>query len=491
MLPIDLLRRSDRRASRSPDDAPVLMIEQIAQRRVVAHACERARAMGITPGLALADARGAIAPTVPRLEDHDPAHLASRLESLALWATRFAPAVAASPPDGLLLDVSGCARVWRGEANLIRAITAALSSLGLRARAAIAPSIGGAWALARHSDHPLAHTGNLRHLLAPLPTAALRLDTDTLRDLARLGIERIGHLLNLPRRTLPARFGDEVLLRLDQALGEAIETIEPARPTDPPRAERVFDGSTDRWDAIEHTVRGLLGELTAALLAREIGALRVVAEFARTDLGPATETAVLSHPSRDARHLWSILHPKLERTHLGFGVERVRLTATRVARLRHEQAEHWRHADTDQPQREGELLDTLGARLGPTRIARAELVESHIPERSARLTPIAAERGGTAASAPPPGDRPTALLDRPTPARVLALTPDGPVLTIAWGRDQRRIEHCLGPERIGPEWWAGDVQGRDYFKLQDDAGRWVWAFRETASRRWFVHGVWA
>lgn len=496
MLPIDLLRRSDRRASRSPDESPVLIIDQIAQRRVVAHACERARAMGITPGLALADARGAMAPAVPRLEDHDPAHTESCLGSLALWATRFAPAAAPDPPDGLMLDISGCARVWGGEANLADSITHALLSLGLRARVAIAPSVGGAWALARHSkhppgQHPLAHAGNLRRLLTPFPTAALRLEPDTLHDLARLGIDRVEHLLNLPRRTLPARFGDAVLLRLDQALGEAIETIEPARPTDPPRAERVFDGSTDRWDAIERTVRDLLDELGRRLLAREIGALRVSAELARTDLGPAIETAVLSRPSRDARHLWSILRPKLERTHLGFGVERVRLTATRVARLHHEQAEHWRPADADQSRRAGELLDTLGARFGPTRIGRAELIESHIPERAARWSPVLADHAGTPTTVPPPGDRPTVLLDPPAEARVLALTPDGPVLSLAWKGEQRRIERCLGPERIGPEWWAGDTQGRDYFKLQDDAGRWIWAFRETGSRRWCVHGVWA
>jgi protein ImuB len=45
-----------------------------------------------------------------------------------------------------------------------------------------------------------------------------------------------------------------------------------------------------------------------------------------------------------------------------------------------------------------------------------------------------------------------------------------------------------GPERITPEWWRkGKGAARDYYRIEDRAGRRYWLFREEA--RWFLHGL--
>ncbi|MFT5423243.1 MAG: protein ImuB [Phycisphaerales bacterium] len=476
-----------------PEARPVLITEHERSRQVVTHACDRARAVGVRPGMTLGDARAILPPGGARVEERAPRREAATLRALAVWAVRFAPAVAADPPDGLLLDVTGCERMWKGEPRLRALLIEASNALGVRAQAAIAPTFGAAWALARFGNEPtqIVPLGEHRAGLAALPVAALRLDPDTVNDLATLGIERIEHLLALPRSTLPARFGPSVLRRLDQAMGEAFETIDPVRTPEPPRVERVFDGSTDRWEAMELTVRELLRELCARLLQIERGALRLEAQLLRADLSPARLVATLTRPSRDPRHLWSVVRPDLERVNMGFGVEGVTLTAAITARIRHEQAARWSPEAFDTTRAQGELLDTLAAQLGGGRVARAKTQESHVPERAARWASVLDPRRRTDEALPPPADRPTRLFEPPRQAAAIVLAPDGPVLSLSWDGQESRIDRCVGPERIGPEWWVGDRQSRDYFKVQDEHGRWLWAYRESVSRRWRVHGVWA
>ena len=56
-----------------------------------------------------------------------------------------------------------------------------------------------------------------------------------------------------------------LLLRIDQALGGAMETIDPVRPEPPASAERLFAGPTTQYEAIAITVRELVSELVLLL----------------------------------------------------------------------------------------------------------------------------------------------------------------------------------------------------------------------------------
>ena len=98
--------------------------------------------------------------------------------------------------------------------------------------------LGAAHALARFGGRPLllCPAGGEADLLAPMPLAALRLDEEALGAARRLGLERIGELIAMPRAPLQRRFGETLLLRLDQALGRAAEPFEPIVPEEPPRS---------------------------------------------------------------------------------------------------------------------------------------------------------------------------------------------------------------------------------------------------------------
>jgi protein ImuB len=410
---------------------------------------------------------------------------------------RFSPVVATDEPEGLRLDATACGVLFGGEHAMARAITQRLARLGFTARVAIAPTYAAAWALARHapSANLIIHDDDLRPALAPLPVAALDADADTVIALAEVGVERIEHLLDLPRSALRARFGEPLTLRLEQAIAHAFEPIEPVREKPPLRIARAFNGPTRSLEGLEHTLRDLLEQLSNRLQTHERGARRLAVTLERADLQPLTLEKILGRATRDARHLYSLIHPDLERAQMGFGVEAVKVEATETAPIPHEQMERWRNAgapDAADRRRLAELIDTLANRLSRDRVRAVEPVESHLPERAFRPRPAADTlRTPTARHALSTADRPTTLLQAPAPASVMAATPDGPVLAVRWRGEHTGVASCKGPERIAPEWWRAPTHTRDYFKVHLDQGPCLWLYRELETGRWFVHGVWS
>jgi protein ImuB len=59
------------------------------------------------------------------------------------------------------------------------------------------------------------------------------------------------------------------------------------------------------------------------------------------------------------------------------------------------------------------------------------------------------------------------------------------------------VRHAEGPERIAAEWWRSAGGGiRDYYRVEDEAGRRFWLYRAGIYRpdrppRWFLHGFFA
>jgi protein ImuB len=430
------------------------------------------------------------------------------LALLAKWCLRFSPVVAVDPtpagnhpdgsPDGLLLDVTGVAHLFGGEHLLVHEVATRLNRLGFAARLAIAPTLGAAWALARFDPYPAAIVRNeqLREALDPLPVAALRLATLTCAGLNQVGIEQFRHLLKLSRESLVARFGEELLLRMDQALGRKSELIEPLRLAEPLAVRRLFDGASTQIEAVTITVQDLLGELTRRLLEHESGVRGLRLELTRINATPVSREFVLGAPSRDAKHLWKLMGPKVESMHLGYGVEGVAVTAYWTEKMPHEQTGAWGIGEScDAHDQEYQaFLDTLMDRWGSGHVLAARAVASHVPEAARQFQPV--RETDAAIAELMPLDRPSVLLDQPEPAEGMALQPDHPPSWIRWRGQEYILETGIGPERIATAWWnagngANRPSTRDYFKVRTAGASWLWVFRELETRRWFVHGIWA
>lgn len=130
-------------------DAPFAVVAEHAQMQVLAALSAAAEAAGLRPGQPLRDALAVCPALVTR--PAAPEAEAALLAALRRWAGKFSPWVAEAPPDGLVVDLTGCAHLFGGEAALLAQAEADCADLGLTVRAAIADTLGAAWALARHA----------------------------------------------------------------------------------------------------------------------------------------------------------------------------------------------------------------------------------------------------------------------------------------------------------------------------------------------------
>ena len=170
-----------------------------------------------------------------------------------------------------------------------------------------------------------------------------------------------------------------------------------------------------------------------------------------------------------------MLEPKVAGAHLGFGIERVRVSAVRTGRLPSRQTGAWGAEDGDGAGLDrdmGELVDVLRARLGEERVLTPAPRQSHLPERAYGwdVRPGSARRArGLARRALPPPPAPV----RPARARG-ARRPDerGAPRRLRWRGIAYRVRHARGPERIARPWWEdGEHTLRDYFRLETACGR--------------------
>ncbi|RAI30996.1 nucleotidyltransferase, partial [Rhodoplanes elegans] len=86
---------------------------------------DAAQKLGLTVGTTVADARARHPGLV--VVPHDPAADAALLDAVAEACDRFTPLVALDPPEGLVLDITGCAHLFGGEAALAAALHARLA----------------------------------------------------------------------------------------------------------------------------------------------------------------------------------------------------------------------------------------------------------------------------------------------------------------------------------------------------------------------------
>ena len=463
----------------------------------------QAEAGGLVTGMRLADAR-ALLPCLATAGSR-PEEDRCGLERLALWCRRFTPSSAVDGADGLLLDITGCAHLFGGEAAMALEVEARLAGLGLETRTGLADTPAAAWALARFGGEGrrIAEPRRTPAVLAALPVEALRLAPEDTRLLRRLGLATVGAVEALPRAALARRFGQHggaVLHRLDCALGRRADPVA-SLPTPPACLARLaFPEPLVDLAALETALARLLDSLSASLEHKGLGVRELVLLFFRADGGTARRRVSTVRATRDGAHLGGLFAGKIGTVDPGFGIDVMVLHAVRTEPLAPEQ----HRLAADGPEDRGgsgelaRLIDRLQARLGKGSVFRLEPVASHLPERAERrMDP--GRKGATQPAPPGMPQRPLRLFDRPEPVDAVAEVPDGPPALFTWRRLRRRIVRAEGPERIEPEWWAGGPQERprDYYRVEDQDGRRYWLFRAGLYRdaggkgppRWYIHGL--
>ena len=465
---------------------------------------DAAARLGLGVGMPLADAR-AMFPGLRVAEDRPEAD-AALLENLADWCLRYTPLAGLAAPDGLMLDITGCAHLFGGEERLRRGLLEKLQKSGFAARAAIADTVGAAHALARYGRMAIAPPAGQREALRDLPLAGLRLESDIVEGLRQSGLIQIGALYPLPRAPLAARFGAGLWLQLDRALGLQGEAIQPRRPVAPFSVERAFAEPLVRMDDVLAIAETLAARLTAVMAEKGMGARGVELLLFRLDGNVQRLAAGTSRPLRDPAFIRRLFADRLtvceDEYDPGFGYDLVRLAAHEAERL---DAVQQGLSGEDHAEALARLTDRLTARLGETQVLRLVEQDTHIPEAASVALPARTARAIQAASVLPQQDtllapRPLRLFARPQPLDQppLATAPDGVPLRFRWRRLQHDVIASEGPERIAMEWWrdtSGRARTRDYFRVATRQGGRFWLYREglyhETEPRWFVHGLFA
>lgn len=439
----------------------------------------------------------------------DPAADDTALRQLALWATRYTPAVSVwgeeNGADGFFLDVTGAAHLFGGEEKLLADLSCRLDGFGLPARLAIADTAGAAWALSRfhQSSRVILPSGQEAEALAPLPVEALRLSPQTRMTLRRLGFKRIGALIGKPRAPFAARFESELLQRLDQALGQAAEPF--ALIVAPPvyHSLRYLMEPIFSQQAIITVTTRLMRDLLHALVRDDVAARQLRLTLYRVDSKVRLIDIGLTLPTRNIAHIARLIDLKLERSaetiETDVGFEALGLAVTAAERMALDQGEMISSSDAQDAQHCATLIDSLQQKLGPRSVQQLKPLASHIPERAETLS--AASVSPAAWPAPEEArPRPLVLLPQAEPAHdVLALVPEGPPQRFRWRGTLYDIARAQGPERIASEWWRNRTARptRDYYLVEDGNGHRFWLYREglyareTDRPEWFVHGLFA
>lgn len=488
----------------TPPDAPLVFVARVRGALRIEALDHRARAVGLTAGLALADARARQPDliAVPMDEAAD----RQWLERLAKGCWRYSPLVALASPDAISIDISGVLHLFNGEAGMAGDLNAVMAAEGMTLRHAFAGTAEGALALARYAPLPVDdETAALR----ALPIAALGLDPQATLGLERAGLKTLGAVALRPAAGIAARFGKGAVDALTRILGEASRPILSLPHAAPLRFERRFAEPVAHQAMIASALLDLMRDAARALEERELGGRRFGLTMARSDGAKHRLLIETGTPTRDPAMILRLFDERIgalaDPLDPGFGYDSLTLKISIAEALAPQQADLT--GETKPEVAFAELIDRLSTRLGPAAVQRFVPNDSHIPEQAQLALPAVECRTPQRWPAPPPGEppaRPLFLFDPPQPVEVIAEVPDGPPHRFRWRRNLHEVRLYEGPERIAAEWWqrkGGEHPGkggltRDYYRIEDARGRRYWLFRhglydEKPDPRWFLHGLFA
>lgn len=446
--------------------------------------CRQARQLGVRAGMPLAEVEilNKQSSRALRLEDYQPAQDKQALQGLAVWCEQFSPIVGleeAEHPASLLLDITGLAPLYGSEATLRGLVVNAFQERGYEARAAVANTIGAAWALAHFASDPVTEE------LADLPVESLRLEAEAVETLRQLGVESVDALLLLPRHGLATRLGPKVLQRMDQALGRQAEVIVAQRPIPCFEATWELEHPTDRRDVMEEVLSELTKLVAKELAEHDHAAVQVEAVL-RSGQSVRRLPVSLFQPTNQSAHLLELFLLRLEAVHMQAPIEHVRVTAVTTVRMRGDQQTLWEEMGG---RREiASFVDRLASRLGRANVFGVSSQAGALPENAYRQTELTIHSRRKTKVQGPPLPRPLWLAN-PEPLRQVAGAPSSdPPDRFLFQSALHHIRHAWGPERIETGWWKGRSIRRDYYRVETDQGYRFWIFRRISDGSWFLHG---
>lgn len=474
---------------------PVVVVEDDRPFAAIVWANRAAREHGVVRGMSFAQAKASSAKLHAEVVAQDTLERAidALFERLMPFSPHIEPVL--SQPGLFWLDPGGLGHLFGDHARWADAVHEALT----RERYVAAVVVGQerarlfAIARARRGSLVLHDARQERQWAEQVPLERLELDPKLVRELARLGIARVGELLALPVAELRVRYGPEAARLHDFLSGKTWTPLLPRAPSEPLVVELEVEPPDDDHVRILFGLKTVLHHVVERLRAKQhgIGALEIVLQLERAgEQGrERRERIEAAAPTLDVVQWVDLLRLRLTNVELPARVERiaVHVESTRV-HARQLAIEHGKKPrDLEAANR---AIARLRASLGAEAVTCARLREAHLPEGGFRFEPTKEIRLPRPMDDPPraPADMPTEFpLVRRVYATPIALPPLPSHEPETWLGHHGVVTAMHGPYRIAGGWWTRRRE-RDYHFIETQQGALLWIYYDRTQRRWYLQG---
>lgn len=302
--------------------------------------------------------------------------------------------------ESLLCDITGVSHLYGGESALCHAAVSLLSRYGLVCRAAVADTVSESWAFARYSwmnsSLPICIASGLtgETVRNQLPVESLRLFPDAYKNLKRLGVDRVGQLLALPRSGLISRFGKHLVLQISRILGERDEPLSIYCAPGENRSSLILEYPTQDLPLLQDRVQLLVSQVCKKLLDTQHGVLRLLLRLDLVDHQSQQFEVGLFAPTVDASQISGLVNQQLEMSRLPGLVQEMELAATLTGPLRTVQndlfatSNHESWADGVNDVELNRFVNALGGRLGKGSVVAVSPSRNPLPEKAIQATSL-------------------------------------------------------------------------------------------------------
>jgi protein ImuB len=483
-FPLQLLLR------RHPDWAghPAAVVAEDKPQGVVLWVNEKARQLGVLPGLRYA-AAFSLASTL-RAGEVAPTESKKAVTELTRHLMRFTPEVEPSmqEPGVFWLNGAGLQRLYASAQKWAYAVHSDLRACGFTANLAVGFTRFGPYAVAKAQDGitVFRDSAEERSAAREVPLSRLSIEPAFRDMLFKLGIKTVGDLLTLPPGGLRERFGKEAHRLYRMAAGDLWTPLEPQAPEEPARQKYVLDDAESDTTRLLFLIKQLLHSLLATLASRHqtlvalwLSLLIDHGDWLKEPLRPAA-------PTLDAAQILDLVRLRLESLQLAAGVIEVELSAESCTATS-EQLRLFAEKPSRDLDAANRALARLRAEFGDESVVYAKLTDGHLPEARFAWEPLSCVK----LPRNDLNDLSSQVLVRRIAAKPIPLVSepsrsheDGWLLL---GPKHGSIDKLTGPYVFSGGWWNREIQ-REYYYAETRAGDLLWLYYDRVRRRWFWQG---
>lgn len=408
-------------------------------------------------------------------------------------------------PDCLFLELTDIQHLVADERQFVSQLLIDCHQGGhFPLRMAIADTPGAAWAVAHFAVPERNESISFVWILPPkhgtkgiasLPVEALRIPDRVAGWCHELGLHRIGDVMGFPSAELRKRFGEILVLRLEQLAGTRKEILSPYVLQLRFEEHLWLEYPAQSWETLSPGLSSLLHKLSQQLMAHHSGALGLHVSFLCEDHSAVTLPVDLFRPTDDPHHLFALIELAFRQRHFSSPVVGIDVTVSYVAPFESQQATLFPTGETESPSSEwGSLLERLSSRLGTDHVCYAVLHPDHEPEKAYFWQPCLLDQRfkkprSSVVSFLAQRPRPIRLFRESFPIQVITSVPSGVPYRIHYQGRTHDVVRWWGPERIQTGWWRGQPIARDYYRVELSNGAHFWIYRRLDDGGWFLHGA--